>query len=138
MNMTRNEIIREYRNAKRPMTQIGILADENECTRKEIAAILIDAGETVPGIYTRQRKPRKPADPDAEEGEKREAFVLETDQPRLYLGTTVGALIDALQKFPQDAIVAEGFDTIRMTSDIDIATGKSEVTVSIGRRGGQA
>ena len=136
MNMTRNEIIREYRNAKKPMAQIGILADENECTRKEIAMILIDAGETVPSIYTRQRKPRKPADPDPEGVEDREAFVLETG--RLYLGTTVGALVDALQKFPQDAIVAEGFDTIRMTSDIDIATGKSEVTVSIGRRGGQA
>ena len=55
MTMTNEEIIRDYREAKAPMKQIGILADMNCCTRKEIVAILVDAGLKVPKLY--QKRP---------------------------------------------------------------------------------
>lgn len=55
MTMTNEEIIRDYREAKAPMKQIGILADMNCCTRKEIVAILVDAGLEVPKLY--QKRP---------------------------------------------------------------------------------
>lgn len=48
MYMTKEEILREYRGAKQPMKQIGILADENACAKQEIVKILLEAGETVP------------------------------------------------------------------------------------------
>lgn len=48
MVMTAEEIVREYRQSKKPLVQIGILADENTCSKREIVAILLEAGETVP------------------------------------------------------------------------------------------
>lgn len=56
MTMTNEEIIRDYREAKAPMKQIGILADMNCCTRKEIVAILADAGLEIPKQY--QKRPK--------------------------------------------------------------------------------
>ena len=51
MVMTKEEIIREYREAKTPMKQIGILADENQCTKKENVGILTEAGLEVPAQF---------------------------------------------------------------------------------------
>lgn len=48
MIMTNEEIVREYRQSKKPLVQIGILADENTCSKREIVDILLEAGETVP------------------------------------------------------------------------------------------
>ena len=48
MIMSNEEIVREYRQSKKPLVQIGILADENTCSKREIVAILLEAGETVP------------------------------------------------------------------------------------------
>ena len=45
MTMTNEEICREYRQAKRPKRQIGILADLNEVPRRDIVKILMAAGE---------------------------------------------------------------------------------------------
>ena len=59
MTMTNEEIIRDYREAKAPMKQIGILADMNCCTRKEIVAILVDAGLEVPKLYQKRPKTEK-------------------------------------------------------------------------------
>jgi len=47
MTMTKNkkaEIVREYKTAKNKSSQIGILADLNCCTRKDIEKVLIEAG----------------------------------------------------------------------------------------------
>lgn len=49
--MTDAEIIREYREAKRPLKQIGILADENQCSRGKIVDILRAAGMELPGQF---------------------------------------------------------------------------------------
>ncbi len=56
MTMTPEEIVREYREAKSPMKQIGILADENACTKREIVRILLEAGEEVPGQFLRKKE----------------------------------------------------------------------------------
>ena len=51
------EIAAEYRQAKKPMLQIGILADLNGCTKKEIAAVLREQGCELPERYkTAQEK----------------------------------------------------------------------------------
>lgn len=42
--MTVEEIVTSYRQAKNQQTQIGVLADLNVCTRKEIKELLIEAG----------------------------------------------------------------------------------------------
>jgi len=36
MEMTKDQIIMEYKQAKAPMKQIAILADQNLCKKKEI------------------------------------------------------------------------------------------------------
>ena len=51
MMMTDAEIIREYREAKTPLKQIGILADENQCSRGKIVEILREAGVELPAVY---------------------------------------------------------------------------------------
>jgi len=72
VNMTNEEIIREYREAKAPMKQIGILADENQCSKKNIVAILTAAGETVPPQFNAKppehAKKKDPEDGEAEYG----------------------------------------------------------------------
>jgi len=54
--MTEQEIVKEYKEAKSPRTQIGILADQNGCDKKTIANILEAAGCEVPGWYKSKKK----------------------------------------------------------------------------------
>jgi len=56
MYMSATDIAKEYRTAKSPRAQIGILADLNGCTKQEIADILIAQGETVPKYYQKLHK----------------------------------------------------------------------------------
>lgn len=42
--MTVDEIVTSYRQAKNPQLQIGVLADLNVCSRKEIKELLTAAG----------------------------------------------------------------------------------------------
>lgn len=56
--MTREEIIRDYRQAANKQYQIGVLADLNLCTKAEIVALLRDAGERVSGNYKDVPAPR--------------------------------------------------------------------------------
>ena len=50
MEMTREEICREFRMAKRKGQQIKILAQLNCCSVKEIREILIEGGEQLRGV----------------------------------------------------------------------------------------
>ena len=72
--MTEQEIVKEYKEAKSPRTQIGILADQNGCDKKTIANILEAAGCEVPGWYkSKKDKPEAAAevfDEIAEETQK--------------------------------------------------------------------
>ena len=56
MYMSATDIAKEYRTAKSPRAQIGILAELNACSRQEIADVLIAQGETVPKYYQKQHK----------------------------------------------------------------------------------
>lgn len=54
--MTEQEIVKEYKEAKSPRTQIGILADQNGCEKKPIVNILEAAGCELPGNYKKKKK----------------------------------------------------------------------------------
>ena len=58
MQMTDNEIVKSYKEAKEKKKQIGILADLNGCNRQEITAILRNNGVDLPGP-----KPKKTEEP---------------------------------------------------------------------------
>lgn len=73
MQMTNEEIVRDFRQAAKPRDQIAILAELNLCSKREIAEILIAAGcEGVPKYYldgTKKQKPEEPDDvPDTDDG----------------------------------------------------------------------
>lgn len=57
MTMTNEEIVREYRQAKTPVKQIRILADENQCDKKEILRILREAGVEIPAVFNSRPVP---------------------------------------------------------------------------------
>lgn len=67
MIMTHDEIVADYKQAKHPMKQIGILADLNGVKKDEIVAILRDAGAELPGNYNKKPKEKPiPHIPDCE------------------------------------------------------------------------
>lgn len=70
--MTKEEILREYRQARYPMKQIGILADENQCSKREIVDFLLAAGAEVPPQFTRNRKQAPTQEGAGEENEEKE------------------------------------------------------------------
>ena len=59
MIMTKEDIIKEFREAAVPSKQIAILADLNLCSKQEIADILIEGGCDVPGWYTKEKASKK-------------------------------------------------------------------------------
>lgn len=73
MTMTPEEIVRDYKAAKTPSKQIGILAELNQCDREKIKQILVEAGCKLPGncVGTKTKSkgvplagPEKPAKAD--------------------------------------------------------------------------
>lgn len=83
MIMTNDEIVMEYKQAKAPLKQIGILADQNLCTREEIIEILREAGADLPKIYQKKSEPR---------AETPEAPVLLQPAPKRYSIEDIKAL----------------------------------------------
>lgn len=59
MIMSHADIVREYKAAKTPMKQIGILADQNLCKKKEIVEILLKEGCEVPKFYTKAKEKKE-------------------------------------------------------------------------------
>lgn len=60
LTMTPEDICKEYRTAKSPLKQIGVLAELNACPKGEIIKVLRDNGEKLPGNVG----PRKAAEAD--------------------------------------------------------------------------
>lgn len=56
MQMTNEEIIKSYKEAKDKKKQIKILADLNTCDANVIKEILVEAGEAAPRVYKRAAK----------------------------------------------------------------------------------
>jgi len=54
--MSEQEIVNEYKAAKRPQNQIAILADQNGCEKKTIVNILEAAGCELPGNFKKKKK----------------------------------------------------------------------------------
>ena len=61
MQMTDDEIVRHYREARNKAKDITVLADLNDCKPKEIREILIRAGE-LPQPVALPKKPETPQD----------------------------------------------------------------------------
>lgn len=73
MVMTNEDIIKEFREAAVPTKQIAILADQNLCSKQEIADILIAGGcENVPKWYTKDKAPEKAPEKKEEKAVKQE------------------------------------------------------------------
>jgi hypothetical protein len=66
MYMSNADIVADYRQAKTPMKQIAILADMNQCDRKEIIEILREAGCELPKQYQKKPKEAQPKEAAAE------------------------------------------------------------------------
>lgn len=64
--MTVDEIVTSYRQARNRQTQIGVLADLNVCTRKEIRELLAEAGVLSPPAPETAKKGGRPISFDAE------------------------------------------------------------------------
>ena len=56
MNMSNEEIVRHYRQAKDRDDDITVLADLNGTDRDTICTVLVDAGETLPFNWHRTAK----------------------------------------------------------------------------------
>lgn len=54
--MSEQEIVNEYKAAKKPQSQIAILADQNGCEKKTIVNILEAAGCELPGNFKKKKK----------------------------------------------------------------------------------
>lgn len=54
--MSEQEIVNEYKAAKRPQSQIAILADQNSCDKKTIVNILELNGCELPGNFKKKKK----------------------------------------------------------------------------------
>ena len=81
MQMTNEEIIKSYKEAKDKKKQIKILADLNTCDANIIKEILIEAGEAAPRVYKRAAK--KPE-------EKKTAKTAEQELPTAIIKTPGG------------------------------------------------
>ena len=60
MVMTNEEIVRDFNQAANRMKQIGILADQNLCSKQDIVAVLVDAGCEVPKVFLPKKKAETP------------------------------------------------------------------------------
>lgn len=59
MTMTNEEICRDYRQSKKRLAQIQILAQLNNCGRDKIVEILKEGGEELPGQYKPKQKGKR-------------------------------------------------------------------------------
>lgn len=109
MNMTENEIIRQYKEAKDKREQIKILADMNLCEREEIEKILKDNGQRLPA----QAPKKKPQNEPSKETEDIPAPAMEPPEKPYAAGTKAGGfhvpdkvkeLVDAKMVRLQEAI----------------------------------
>jgi len=70
MEMTKEEIIRDYRQARYKGKQVGILADLNSCRKSEIVAILREGGVPVKALPRNRATHPQDGKKAAQEGEK--------------------------------------------------------------------
>lgn len=110
MEMSLEDIRKEYRTAKDGKEQIKILAQLNETTPRVILEMLHDAGEAVDmRWYNKPKRAQKAETPETPEQAMPKP---EIHQPLDYM--TSGALLEILGRFPPDTLVLDGaFETIK-------------------------
>lgn len=89
MVMTPAEIVAEYKQAKSPLKQIKILADQNVCKPTEIVQILRDARCYIPGQYMPKASKTVIETPEA----PKQASVLVVDNEKSFNGVALAAII---------------------------------------------
>ena len=106
MIMTDEEICRDYRTAKSPLKQIGILAQLNQCPKEKIKEILIAGGCELPGnMRPKPKGPRTAAkEPEPEKAEPETVPMSEVVAVRDALPLLVGesalkVIADLAEKF---------------------------------------
>lgn len=101
--MTNEEIARDYKASAKPLKQIGILADLNECSKDEIVRILREAGCDLPKQYA----------PKKEAHAKRE----KTELPiyKIAIGVIDNLCADAAEEHLRDQI----FGVLQMVGALD-------------------
>lgn len=120
MIMTDEEIIREYREAKTPLKQIRILADENQCSRKEIVAILAGAGLEIPAVYRRTEDVAPAATPLEEsqgpvEGGTEHGQILPAPEPAGFSERVNAAAVEVIARLVADCDSSQ--DQVAATMD---------------------
>lgn len=97
MTMTDEEICRDYRAAKSPLKQVGILADLNNCPKAKIKEILIAGGCTLPKqMQPKPKGPRQPA-PETPSAEP-DGYVKIRDALPLLIGQAALKVISEMAK----------------------------------------
>lgn len=79
MEMSKDEIVVRYRQAKDPAKQIGILADLNCCTKEEIAEVLLEAGFKLKGYKKIETPEAAMQQPETQEAPKLRTEATEAD-----------------------------------------------------------
>ena len=105
MQMTNEEIIKEYREAKNKKQQIKILADLNTCDANVIKEILIEAGEAAPRVYRAAKKPEEKKTTKAAEQELPTAIIKSLTMRMNEIGAAITlqeAKIEELKQERQD------------------------------------
>lgn len=102
------EIVREYKAAKSPLKQVGILADLNGCSKERIKEILTRCGCELPAQMRPKPKKEKTAEPEpaaaAAEPTATPRFVRKTAD-RIAMELTL-ELLDEYWDYPNDKLVA--------------------------------
>lgn len=83
MEMTHEDIVASYRQAKNKSTQIGVLADLNLTDKESIRAVLIDAGELPPDKAEKKPLPESNEDIATVIRESLEAGLTQTETAKL-------------------------------------------------------
>ena len=110
MEMSIDDIRKEYRTAKDGKEQIKILAQLNETTPRVILEMLHDAGEAVDMRW--YNKPKRAPKAETPETQEQAMPKPEIHQPLDHM--TSGALLEILGRFPPDTLVLDGaFETIK-------------------------
>ena len=129
MMMSKEDIIKEFREAAVPTKQIAILADLNLCSKQEIADILIDGGCDVPGWYTKDKAPKKAP-------EKKEEKTVAKDQSGVTYdgkGNVTVPMEEWLQalrdRLHLEHIMSQGTDAVNILIAVDVVRRTREAKV---------
>ena len=101
--MTDEEIVREYKAAKSPLKQVGILAQLNNCSKESIKEILVAAGCELPAQMRprpkRQHQAAKEPEPEPETVPMSEVVAVRDALPLLVGECALNVIAELAEKF---------------------------------------